>query len=97
MDPISSLSKVPIGSLIKGADGTGTVEFALLDALDANPAGGDWKTGRWGATTKAGAQAYVDVGPDTDFELTPGTWVMWVRVNATQSTPVFRAGLVDVF
>jgi hypothetical protein len=89
---ISSLSKPYVYSHIKGAAGTGTVEFAFVQAVE--PSGGDWHAGSWGSATATGAWARALIGPGTDFELTNGTWQMWVRVTSSPEELVMHAGEV---
>jgi len=89
---ISSLSKVYVKSFIEGALGSETVEAAFVQAAEPD----SWETATWGEVTPIGAWARVLVGPGTDFELTDGTWQMWVRVTGSAEVPVLHAGEVVI-
>lgn len=62
------------------------------------PTSSGWKPAAWDTDDDGNTIAKVLIGPGTsfDFTLAPGTYIPWVRVTATDETPVIEGDPVDI-
>ena len=75
-----------------------TVQMAFT-LLDAEPAGGDWKTAEWETDATTDPDTYYArclVGPSGTVTLAEGTYRTWVKLVDSPETPVLRTGLLII-
>ncbi|MEQ4723781.1 hypothetical protein [Nonomuraea sp. B19D2] len=95
MEPISSLSRPYVYSVIKGASGSEVVEVAFTN-LGAEPIETDWRTAEWANATAEGARVRILIGPGSSVVLPDGTYLMWVRVTGAVERPVIPCGSIPI-
>lgn len=73
------------------------VEMQVLPG-GVRPTEGGWQAATWDIDDDGATVAKVLIGPGTSFDLSlaPGTYIPWVRVTASQETPVVEGQPVDV-
>lgn len=75
-----------------GVDVTGMPVRIAVVAHRANPADTEWQAAAWDGTT-----ARLLIGPDSDTELAPGDYRVWINIDPTGSENIVRkAGVLSV-
>jgi hypothetical protein len=77
-----------------------SIEMAFMSGTTA-PGGGDWHVADWetdATTDPATYKARCLKGPDSDADLAPDDYAIWLRLTLGAETPVLRAlGTLTVF
>jgi hypothetical protein len=75
------------------AEATGLpVQIAIVPAAAGEPADAEYHAAAWAD----GGEVTLLIGAGTPVPLTPGEYVVWVRITASGQAPVRRAGLLTV-
>lgn len=71
------------------ADPTSLPVFIAIKAVGTEPVSGDYKTAEWEPGT---TKARLLIGPGSTFgELTPGNYLVWVKIDGAVEDPVMKA------
>jgi hypothetical protein len=74
----------------------GTVSFAFLPTMLAEPATGDWKTGGWDTNEIGEYVAQCEIGPNGVITLAAKRWWVWTKIVLSGSTVVRQTGSIVV-
>lgn len=82
--------KVPVTAPVGVTIDTQVVEIAVM-APASQPEEADWRNAEW----SDGNVARILIGPGEKV-LTPGSYMVWVRITDTPEIPVLTAGTITV-